>query len=379
MRILELTDFSAGTCGVWTRVKQESEMLSKLGHSVKVLSSNFTKGSDKIALEKEKLGEIDIRRFSALMPGKKPLHYIPGGESYIFWDFRKAMKEAVQFKPNVIIAHSYRHPHTLFALRVAKLTSAKVFLVTHAPFIEGDSTRTFTAAQARKLFDITLGRATLNKFDKIIAITKWEKKYLAKLGVREDKMAYIPNGIPSEFFTQKTSRQEKKILFFGRISPIKDIETLIRAAKMLPKWSIEIAGPAEQAYLKKLRSLNPPKSVIFTPPIYGFKEKIAKIDSASIFILPSKREGMPQALIEAMARKKIVVASDNPGSRELISNGKNGFLFKIGDEKDLAKIINEISIKSEKDLNKIRLAAFNSVKGLDWTKLIKRLEKLLLK
>jgi glycosyltransferase involved in cell wall biosynthesis len=374
MKILELTNFSAGACGVWMRAKQEAEMLSKKGHTVKVFSSNFVKGTNEIAPEKDKIGNVEIHRFSALVPGKKPLHFLPGGESYMFWNFKKAMIEARKFKPDTIIAHSYGHPHTLFALRVAKLTKAKVFLVTHAPFVEGDATRSFWGHSARWFFDTFIGRNTIKKFNKIITITKWEEPYLQKLGIPETKIAYIPNGIPLEFFTQKKSREESKVLFLGRIAPIKDLETLIRTSKLLPKVKIEIVGPAEKDYLHKLKFLNPSSSVAFSPPIYDLKKKIEKIDSAKIFVLPSIRESMPQSLIEAMARKKIVIASKNAGSEELIKDGKNGFLFEIGNEKQLAE---KISLALKRDFKEVRLEARKNVEQFSWEKIIKKLDSLL--
>ncbi|MFH1425108.1 MAG: hypothetical protein ABIG28_00035, partial [archaeon] len=80
MKILEISPFSEGICGVWTRVKNESEQLSKKGHEVTVFSSNIIRGSGKIefAKESEILGKIKIRRFQT----KKQF-----GENTFFWDF----------------------------------------------------------------------------------------------------------------------------------------------------------------------------------------------------------------------------------------------------------------------------------------------------
>ncbi|MBS3076667.1 glycosyltransferase family 4 protein [Candidatus Pacearchaeota archaeon] len=360
MNILELTNFSAGACGVWMRAKQESELLSKRGYIVKIFSSNFVKGTYEIAPEKEMLGKIEIKRF----PARKL-----GGESFMKWDFES---EALKFKPDIIIAHSYRHPHTTLALKIKKKLKCKVFLVTHAPFMS-DAQRSPLARLAVSFYDFFIGSRTLKQFDKIIAITKWEIPYLKKLRIKKDKIAYIPNGIPIEFFTQKKSKEEKKVLFLGRISPIKDLETLIKASKLLNNIKIEIVGPAEKNYLDKLNFLNS-SSIIFLPPVYDIKNKIRKIDSARIFVLPSKRESMPQSLIEAMVREKIVIASNNLGARELIEEGKNGFLFEIGNEKQLAE---KISIALERDFKKVRQQARKSVEQFSWDKIIQKLEKLL--
>ena len=128
--------------------------------------------------------------------------------------------------------------------------------------------------------------------------------------------------MPEEFFKQKKTKQKKgkDILFLGRIAPIKDIETLIKAAKILPSINFNIVGSAEQNYLLKLQKSIKNHQILnihFFSPIYNVKEKIKLIDEHAIFVLPSLREAMPQVLLEAMARGKIVISSlcpeDNSG------------------------------------------------------------------
>ena len=89
------------------------------------------------------------------------------------WDFEK---EAIDYSPDIIIVHNYRHLHTTKCLKIAdKLRrdgkKCKVFLVTHAPFPEGNVTRSMIAKLAVKLYDKFIGPRTINKFDKILAIS----------------------------------------------------------------------------------------------------------------------------------------------------------------------------------------------------------------
>ena len=58
IKILELTNYSAGICGVWQRVMQESKELAEKGYVVRVFSSNTTKASSKLACNEEKIGNI---------------------------------------------------------------------------------------------------------------------------------------------------------------------------------------------------------------------------------------------------------------------------------------------------------------------------------
>lgn len=367
MKILELTNYSAGICGVWTRVKEESKKLAELGHDVRVFSSDCVKGSDEKAKKSDKIGKVKVKRFKARKLG---------GESFMSWKFQAA---AEKFNPDIIIAHGYRHLHTTRALKVAEKCESKIFLVTHAPFVEKGSTRTFISDKFVDFYDKFVGPFTLNQFDKIITITKWERPHLHKLGVGDDKIAYIPNGVPEEFFKQKEAKEENKVLFLGRISPIKNLEILIKAFKKIKDDSIklEIVGPAETNYLKELKfivsRLDLCDRVKFSPAINDLKKKIKKIDSAKIFVLPSKREAMPQSLIEAMSRGKIVISSDNKGSSELIKDEENGFLFKNGIEEDLVDKLN-LAIKGER--KRMREAARKSVEKFAWKRIISKVVSL---
>ncbi len=376
MNILEITNFSAGACGVWQRAFQESIELKKKGHKLLVLSSNSVKGSNEIAQEHEILGGIEIKRF----PFKKL-----GGESFMYWLGKDAEKVAIEFKPDIIIAHAYRHLHTTQALKIAKNLkkqgiTCKIFLVTHAPF---ERERGLLQETVVLFYDNIIGRFSLRKFDKIIAITKWEIPYLKNLGLREEDIRYLPNGIPNSFFIQKSAKEENKILYLGRISPIKNLQVLIKSLSLINDKEVllELVGPAEEDYRKYLtdliEDLNLKNRIIFSQPIYDIKEKIKKIDLSKIFVLPSLSEGMPQSLVEAMAREKIVIASNNKGNSDIVNDRVNGFLFEIKNETQLAGIIDYcLDNKNKKNLEEIKKQAKSSVLRFKWGKLINDLESL---
>lgn len=368
MRILEVCNFSAGICGVWQRVKQESLELAKRGHEVYVFSSNITKGTGQIAKTEEKLGKILIKRFDV----KKI-----AGESYMSWDNKKMQKEIFGLKPEIIIAHSYRHTHTEIISRLSKKINAKSFLVTHAPFNQ-DNRGLFAKLYISLFHDPFIGSKTLKRFDKIIAITKWELPYLYKLGVPKEKIVYIPNGIPEEFFKQKIKRYNaRKIIFLGRIAPVKNIEILIKAFNRLDNDNLilEIIGPIEKGYenIEQYEKEN----IKFLLPIYDLKKKISKLNEADIFVLPSTREAMPQSLIEAMSLGKIVISSETKGGKEIIDNNKNGLLFKIGKEQELAeKILWCLDKRNKAKIRHIQKNAREKASEFKWNKLIKKLETL---
>ncbi len=372
LKILELCQFSAGICGVWARVREEALRLRKIGYEIRIFSSNAVKESSEIARSEEQIGDINVKRFNF-----KKL----GGESFMNWDF---FKEALEYSPDLIICHSYRHPHTVKALKLKEALekqgkSCKVFLVTHAPFSRANS-RSLLQNLIVYFYDLFIGRFTLNKFDKIIAITKWEIPYLERLGVKHSKIAYIPNGIPEEFFKLKSlAKEENKILFLGRIASIKNLEILIKSIALIKnrKVKLDIIGPVEKEYKNKLLRLIKEQKledrVIFHKAVYNLLSKIKVIDSHKIFVLPSKSEGMPQSLIEAMARSKLVIANDIPAVRDLISDGKNGYVFN-GSEKDLATKID--SALNEKNI-KMKKLARSSVHVFAWGKIIAKIKSII--
>ena len=361
MKILEITEFSAGHCGVWTRVLSESKELVKRGHEVVVFSSNIEKGTNKTVSCEDTIGKIRIKRF----PHKTSVIDRFVTKNVTEFNFKN---EFIKVKPNLVVTHLI-HPHSFKALSLCNKYNIPCYLVTHAPF---NVRRGLILTLVKLGYDI-LNRTNskIKKFNKIISVTKWETPYLTKMGVKENKIVYIPNGIPEEFFNQKQTKEKKDVLFLGRVAPVKNLETLVFAAKLLPKVNFSIVGPAEEGYLKKLNNLiKNMNNIKLYPVVNDLKEKIKLIDEYKIFVLPSKREAMPQVLLEAMSRRRIVISSKTDGGKEIISDGKNGFLFEINDYKELASLI-EKNIKGNK---KIQNNAKIEAKKYKWSVLIKDIE-----
>ncbi|MSS74073.1 glycosyltransferase [Candidatus Pacearchaeota archaeon] len=371
MRILELTNYTAGSCGVSKRVIRESQMLAKEGNIVRIFSSNLVKGNSQICQQFEKIGDIQITRFNA-----KKL----GGESFLNWSFEK---EAISFMPDIIIAHAYRHLHTLKALKIASKIKVPCLIVTHAPF-KREKTRNLSQNLIVWLYDLLIGRKTIAKFDKVLIIAPWEVKYLLNLGISKDKLVYSPNGIDIEFFKRKIEYNKSRLVIYtGRIAPIKNLEVLIDSMKLVnSEVNLLIYGPAEKDYLIKLANLviknKLQRRVSIINKEYDLQQQLKLLDKSEIFVLPSKSEGMPQSLIEAMARAKIVIGSDIISINSIIHNGDNGFTFKENDSKDLAKKINLVLELNSSKRIAIKKAAVSSVKAFKWPLIIKDLNNLLI-
>ncbi len=372
MKIVELCPFSQGICGVWTRVKSESLEFIKKGHEVLVLSSDIEKGTgNRTNILEENQEGIHIKRF------KSTNDWIDKNlsENVIYWFNSETQKSINDFNPDVIITHLL-HPHSakiskLIPLLKRRNPSIKICIIPHAPF---NIQRPFPLNLATWIWR-KFSVLDLTKFDKVIAITKWEYPYLIKMGVDENKITYIPNGLPSQYFDKKTGKSTIKgdVLFLGRIAPVKNIELILRVAKSLPQVKFSIVGAWEKGYQEKLTSLlNESPNVAVYPPIYNLKEKISTIGAHTIFVLPSWREAMPQVILEAEASGSIVLSSETDGGKELIRPNENGFLFEKDSDFALKALI-ESNLKGNKRVQKI---ALKESKEFAWNNLINKYERL---
>jgi len=286
-------------------------------------------------------------------------------------------------KPDIIITHAYRQYYSTKALKIARKLKIPCVLVTHAPFLD-KKLRNWRPNLAVFLYDNLIGKKIINRYSKVFAITNWEIPYLLKLGCKKSKIIIIPNGLPKEFFSTKLrtpKNNKKKVLFMGRIAPIKNLETLIWAVKNLDV-SLTIFGPAEKEYkerLLKLMEKESIKNVEIKDASYDRKQQISLLDSYDIYVLPSLREGMPQTLIEAMSRGKLVISSTNEGGKEIINHLENGLLFEIRDVSKLRELLRwGIDKKNSKKISQISKKAISDVKQYSWDKLINKIERIIL-
>ena len=101
------------------------------------------------------------------------------------------------------------------------------------------------------------------------------------------------------------------------------------------------------------------------------------IKSSDIFVLTSLYEGLPNVLLESQVLKKFIISSDCPtGPREILLNGKAGFLFEIKDYKRLSKLILDYS-KNKKLLSKKIKIGYQNLKRFDFETNLKNYLKII--
>jgi len=139
------------------------------------------------------------------------------------------------------------------------------------------------------------------------------------------RVLVIPNYVDTELFKpSEETRQDRTILFIGRIAPEKNLEALLEAIRSLPVSLILIGeGKLRPQLQKEFADLN--GRVIWEGNVPNSRLP-EHLNRAGIFVLPSLYEGHPKTILEAMACGVPVVGADSPGIRELIRHGETGFL-----------------------------------------------------
>jgi glycosyltransferase involved in cell wall biosynthesis len=287
--------------------------------------------------------------------------------------------------PDVIHAHGYQVFTTDAALVASKLRKTSLVLTLHG-FPRG-----FNDPAHRAHFNL-IGKEALRKARRIISVSHRVAREFTAIGVPEEKMAVIPNGIDLGEFKQLPAgdpfrkrldikENEKIVLTVGRLEKIKGFQYLIRALPSIIKevgsTRLVIAGP-DFNYGGKLKKLteetNVQDHVTFYGPING-KEKFEAFSAADVVAVPSLYEGFGMLLLEAMAAGKPLVATNTGAAPEIIQDGKNGILASPGDAEDLAgKIIKLLS--DDQLMHLVGQESRKTVEAFDWEKVSEQIHKL---
>jgi len=204
----------------------------------------------------------------------------------------------------------------------------------------------------------------LNKANKIIAISNEVKIFLQEyFKVSASKIEVIYNAIDFEKFLcfQKLDQDWEPVFgIIARLDRIKGHIYILEALKKLKNEGIKLPafifvgdGP-ERKNLEIFAEENDLTNIRFVGEVLEIGEYLKQMD---VFVLPSLSEGLGVSLIEALVAKKLIIASNTGGIKELIKHNKSGILVEATNVDDLYQAIKWV-LENKDEALKLRTASF---------------------
>ena len=233
------------------------------------------------------------------------------------WTLRKKLKEADLYKTNQMWGSWTAVFSSLFFRKP---------LIARCGFELYDFTVKQGHGWARKNFVWLISRITYGISKRICVATQEDKNFVVQtFGQKEEKISLHPNWIDTGVFApQKLERKDKHILFVGRLSKQKNLETLLDALKD-SNFTLDIIGQGELEEALKQQAKENNVVVQFLGSLPNDQLPTA-YNSYPVFILPSHYEGNPKTLLEAMACGAAVIGTNVPGIASVIQHEKTGLL-----------------------------------------------------
>jgi glycosyltransferase involved in cell wall biosynthesis len=173
---------------------------------------------------------------------------------------------------------------------------------------------------------------SLARYDRVIVFSELQADLLERLGVPQERLAVIPNGVDINTWAPATPSMQRDLyelaqrfgrrrvfLYMGRLSTEKNVEALLKAWHLVqPRGCVLLIvgdGPLRSALQ------NNDEDVIWWGYEADLKRRVALLQIAEVFLLPSLVEGLSLALLEAMACGKACVATDAGADGEALEGG----------------------------------------------------------
>lgn len=255
----------------------------------------------------------------------------------------KLYKYLHEEKPDILLS-------TQTHINVAAIISAKL---NKTKVVVREATTPSLSYIGKKKYLGYLVKNAYKRADKIISVSDGVKQDLIKnFSIKNNLIQTVLNPIISDEFYLKSEETIEHpwynlglpiIVAMGRFAKAKDYPTLINAFSLINnecKSKLIILGDtnSDTEVKKKVLSLIAKYQLEDSIDLIGYKPNpFPYLKNASLFILSSTREGLPGALIQAVALNCPVISTDcESGPREILKGGKYGTLVKVGDFKSIA-------------------------------------------
>ena len=245
----------------------------------------------------------------------------------------KELKKSLEkLKPDIVHASLTLSPLDFRLPEICKQMNVPLVATFHPAF--DSKMRNLTASTQQLTYQ--LYAPSLAKYDKVVVFSLEQRKLLEKLGVSQEKLVIIPNGVDQNIWKPAYSINNKHksiieiigdqriFLYMGRIANEKNLEALLRAWRQSPTEGCKLLivgdGPMkptlENSFSEKEKS-----DLIWWGAEMNLDTRVSLMQIAEAFFLPSLVEGLSLSLLEAMSTANACIATDAGADGEVLNNG----------------------------------------------------------
>jgi glycosyltransferase involved in cell wall biosynthesis len=368
MKILFCNKYNFPFSGTEVYLFELMDLLRSQGHEVALFSMVDSRG-EPTSYDQYFVPHIDFKDATAGWLARAKL----GAHAIYSTDARDRLRKMVQaFQPDVAhVRNIYHHlsPSILWELKAQGIPAiyhlndfkpvCPVYnMVTNGRACEQSCTGKYWKMLSKGCYEGPVSSATLlmteayihhwigtygKCVDHFLTPSQFAKQQLTRNGFSSENITVLPHfqNLPQAAPPAST---DAPILYFGRLSPEKGVDHLLRAMKALPRVRLQVAGDGPQrAELEGLAHTLSLNNVEFTGHLNG-KDLERRIAAARFTILPSLAyETLGKSILESYAWQRPVVASDLGSRRELVREGETGLLYQPGDVEQLSGAISYLA------------------------------------
>lgn len=260
---------------------------------------------------------------------------------------RMALKVVDEFKPDIIHCHGAKA--NMMGVLVKWLRKIPIVTTVHS-----DPQLDYLGSPVKQYTFGLINALALRRVDYYMAVANRMERNLIERGFDAQRIFTIYNGLDFSKASPdpRPPKHEGDIVvgIAARLTPIKDIPTLLKAFAIAyhknPRLKLKIAGTGEdeQSLRNLARELKVDERVDFVGWVTDMPGFFAQVD---INVLASLSETFPYSLLEGAYEHCAAVASRVGGIPDLITHGRDGFLFEPGDARALSEYIHRLSINEE--------------------------------
>jgi glycosyltransferase involved in cell wall biosynthesis len=300
-------------------------------------SANFLSGANSRATASAQAGVDAPQTAEALANPEVALTYLMKSQVYTVPapGAQRELRESLErLRPDVVHASLTLSPLDFLLPDLCEQLGLPLVATFHPAFDAG--LRNLTAGTTQLMYQ--LYAPSLAHYDRVIVFSELQAELLNRLGVKENRLAVIPNGVDPQQWApagleqpsvsqelaalQRQFGNERIFLYMGRIAPEKNVEALLKAWRLvqLPGCRLVVVGDGTMRQ-QLMQSYGEEDRVLWWGHEPDRLRRLALLQLAEVFILPSLVEGLSLALLEAMASGTACIATDAGADGEVLEGG----------------------------------------------------------